>query len=143
MGSVVEFPTTQPKADANYKDCDYVQIMCLDKQLYPVQDDDLENREWFGVAGIWINDSGMSLKLIGAFPHLYHAEVFSRAFHENVSMTTEPEWIDSVLEEMTSHLEDEEEVLFEPDIILEELQNGHQVTDEELTDFSDLELKDE
>lgn len=141
MGSVVQFPDRRMKAETNYKDCDYVQIMCLDQHLYPVRDSDEENREWYGVAGIWINDSGMSLKLIGAFVQKYHAEVFSRAFHENVSETAEDEWVDNVLEEMKKNIE--EEVLFEPDIILEELQNGHQVTDEELTDFSDLEIKDD
>lgn len=141
MGSVVQFPDRRMKADTNYKDCDYVQIMCLDQHLFPVRDNDEENREWYGVAGIWINETGMSLKLIGAFVKKYHAEVFSRAFHDKVSETTEDEWVDNVLQEMKK--DTEEEVLFEPDIILEELKDGHQVTDEELTDFSDLETTDE
>ena len=130
MGSVVQFPDRHMKADTNYKDCDYVQIMCLDQHLYPVRDDDEENREWYGVAGIWINETGMSLKLIGAFVQKYHAEVFSRAFHDNVSETAEDEWVDNVLEEMEKNTE--KEVLFEPDITLEEL-----------TDFTDLETTDE
>ena len=140
MGSVIEFPDRRMKAETNYKDCDYVQIMCLDQHLYPVRDNDEENREWYGVAGIWINETGMSLKLIGAFVKKYHAEVFSLPSTIKFE-TTEDEWVDNVLQEMKKNTE--EEVLFEPDIILEELKDGHQVTDEELTDFSDLETTDE
>jgi len=132
MGSVVKFPG-RLKAfnvdEAPLTTADDLHIVGLDRHFHPVVEGG--DAPWWGTIGIWKSDDLMSVRLSAAFLDYNHA----KSFTEDIASAGDCMVFEGMDEDMILNIRDA--------LYLKELEDGKQVTDEELTDFSDLEPKDD
>lgn len=91
MGEVVDF-TPNKSIETEIEDADLVCVCLLDAELLPTKDE--EQKVWFGVAGIWLEDDDVQIRLYAAFTDKGHAHRFA------VQISDRPEKVKWMSDEM-------------------------------------------
>lgn len=100
MGDVVDFVPNK-SIETEIEDADMVCVCFLDAELLPTKDE--SQKVWFGVAGIWLEEDDVQIRLYAAFTDRGHANRFAVQISDK---TEKVKWMSDEMVDMINEMLD-------------------------------------